>query len=132
MTRKGNGPAANDGTRERPGPTASDDGGTSGSDSDWTQVAQRSYEPDIDEELTTTIVFAIAAAMGVEPTDLGPPPLYGAVDASAIEYSLFVEEPGSGGRNGGGCVDFRYDGYRVEVRSDGWVRVYERSDGREP
>jgi|AntRauTorcE11898_2_1112593.scaffolds.fasta_scaffold39313_2 hypothetical protein len=131
MTREKDGPTANDGTRDRTGPTASSDGGTVGADSEWTQVAQRSYDPELEEELTTTIVFAIADAKDVEPTELKSPPLYEVVDASALRDTLFEHGGGYERLDGNGTVTFQYDGHLVEVSDDGWVQVYESAATRE-
>lgn len=94
-------------------------------DAHWHQIAQRLYDPGRDEELTTAIVFALADAAGVEPTELTSPPLYEVVDAAAIEETFF----GSGrAKPGSGTVEFRYEEYRVEVRSDGWIHVFEQTE----
>ena len=94
----------------------------------WRQVAQRLYEPDGDEELTTAIVFAVADAAGVSPTEVRSPPLYEVVDAAAIEDVFF----GSGRETRGtGTVEFRYQGYRVEIRSDGWIVIFEPDEPEE-
>ena len=95
---------------------------TPGDDTRWRQVAQRLYEPDGDEELPTAVVFAVADAAGVSPTEMTSPPLYEVVDATAVEDGLF----GSGREKpDAGTVEFRYAGYRVEIRSDGWILIFE-------
>lgn len=96
-------------------------------DGSWTQVAQRYYDPDRDAELATVIVVTVAEAEGVAPTELKVPLLYECVDAPALEDAFFGRDGGAS-RRGGGTVEFRYDDYRVTVRSDGRVQVYERAD----
>lgn len=49
------------------------------------QAVQRHYDPDEMGELTVAIVFAIAEAAGVSPTEMESPPLYTVIDASALE-----------------------------------------------
>ncbi len=94
-------------------------------DTSWRQAAQRRYDPEVDGDLSTTVVFAIAAAEDVSPGDLDSP-LYDAVDVAGIEQTFFG--PGDDDRQGTGAVEFRYGDHLVRVRSDGWVQVYERSE----
>ncbi|MCU4754107.1 hypothetical protein OB919_19340 [Halobacteria archaeon AArc-curdl1] len=98
-------------------------------DTQWRQVAQRHYEHDRDTELTTAIVFAIATAKDVSPTEIRSPPLYEAVDVAAIEAAFFRLGRDAGARQGTGTVEFRYTDYLVKVTSDGWIQVYERGLG---
>lgn len=131
MTRRSDGPTVSDGATGRNRPTASDGSGSRDGDGAWTQVAQRNYDPDLDEELTTTIAFALAAAEDVQPIDLKAPPLYEVVDASALQDTLFENGNGQADRRGSGTVEFYYGEYRVEVGSDGWVQVYESTNGEQ-
>lgn len=96
-------------------------------DTHQTQVAQRHYDPDGQEELTTAIIYAIAEATGVSPGELKAPPLYEFVDVDGIKQTFFSLGNNGDSRQGTGSVEFPYMEYRVEVRSDGWVRVYERT-----
>ncbi|RBI63921.1 hypothetical protein DMJ13_05280 [halophilic archaeon] len=108
---------------------AGNGGPTTGHDSDWTQVAQRHYDPDDDNgELTTALVFAIADAKGIAPTDLKSPPVYDCIDAAALEETFFGPDLDGESRHGVGTVEFRYDGYLVQTKSDGWIQVYEPAD----
>jgi hypothetical protein len=91
-------------------------------DARWSQVTQRHYDADGERELTTAIIFALAAAEGVAPAEMDGPPLYDSVDAAALEET-FVGPEGSGG-----TVTFRYADYRVTVRSDGWIAVSEPAE----
>ncbi|WP_254280112.1 HalOD1 output domain-containing protein [Haloarcula marina] len=65
------------------------------------------------ERLSETVVEAVAAAEGVDPTDLSET-LYPAINADALDV-LFVESSGS--------VTFEYNGYEITVASDGDVSV---------
>ncbi|MFC6976220.1 HalOD1 output domain-containing protein [Halomicroarcula sp. GCM10025709] len=94
----------------------------------WSQVAQRCYRPGGNRELTTTIVFAIAAASDVSPEEVKSPPLYESVDVPAIEAAFFGSDSSGESRDGTGAVTFRYAEYRIEVRSDGWVFVSEPAE----
>ncbi len=115
-------------TKETDGGTMSDDDPTSGGDTHWSQVAQRHYEPNGQGELTTAIVYAIAEAEGVSPSEVKSPPLYESVDVPAIEDAFFGPDVTAGSRQGVGTVEFQYTDYLVKVRSDGWIQVYEPTE----
>lgn len=102
--------------------TFTDDGPTD-PDTEWTLAARTHYDPERDDELSTEVVYAIAEAEGVSPTELTSPPLYDAIDITAVRNALFGPGVGRGASEGLGIVEFRYAGYLVEVRSDGWIRV---------
>lgn len=95
----------------------------------WTSVTQRHFDPDTDGDLTTALVFTIAEAEGVDPTALKSPPLYEIVDAPALQQTFFGPDIAGDSRQGAGAVGFRYNEYLVNVRSDGWIQVYEQSSG---
>lgn len=89
----------------------------------WVQVHQSHYDPTGDGEFVATLVSAVADAKGVDPLDYREmPPLYDSFDTEALEEALFrhpwVDE-------GIGTMTFGYNGYRVVLRSDGWMFVYE-------
>jgi hypothetical protein len=105
-----------------------EDDPTSGADTRWSQVAQRHYEPDGSAELTTAIIYAIAEAEGVSPSEVKSPPLYESVDVPAIEDAFFGPNVAGESRQGVGTVEFHHTDYRVKVRSDGWVQVYESTE----
>jgi len=90
-----------------------------------TPIAQRHFDPDEGDELATAIVFALADAMEVSPSEVTDPPLYDAVDVTALENTFFgprtVTETE---RQGVGTVEFRYADYLVRVRSDGWIQIH--------
>ncbi|WP_424015940.1 HalOD1 output domain-containing protein [Halorubrum xinjiangense] len=96
----------------------------------WNRVAQRLYDPEGNGELVTDIVFAVADAEGVEPTELEAR-LYHTIDPEGIERAFFGPEPTEAARNGTESVEFRYAGYLVDVRSDGF-HVYEPFDPDRP
>lgn len=100
-----------------------DDDATGEAETEWRQTTQRHFDPDDGGELTTEIVFAIADARGVAPSDVTTPPLYECVDVPALESALF----GNGTRQGVGSVNFRYTDFLVTVDSDGWIRVAEQA-----
>lgn len=110
------------------------DGGAPGddtarvADTRWSQVAQRHYDPDRRDELTTAIVYTIAEAEGVSPSELKSPPLYETVDVPAIEAAFFGPDVRERSRQGVGTVEFRYTEYLVKVRSDGWIQLYESTE----
>lgn len=112
-------------TKSNNGGTNSGDNPSLDQDTHRQQVAQRLYEPDRDGGLTTAIVFAIADAKDVSPSELKSPPLYETVDAAGIENAFFGSNTDESARNGAGSVEFRYTKYLIIVRSDGWIQVYE-------
>lgn len=105
-----------------------EDDPTSGADTHWSQVAQRHYEPDGKGELTTAIIYAIAEAEGVSPSEVKSPPLYECVDAAAIEDAFFGQDVSEESRQGVGKVEFQYTDFLVKVRSDGWIQVHEPTE----
>jgi len=115
-------------TKKTNGGIMSNDDSISRTDSHWTQVAQRHYEPNGQGELTTAIVYAIAEGDGVSPSEVKAPPLYESVDVPAIEDAFFGQDVTGESRQGVGTVEFQYTEYLVKVRSDGWIQVYEPSD----
>jgi hypothetical protein len=114
-------------TRSDSGGTHSEDDPALDRDTHWRQVAQRLYDPDQDGGLTTVIVYALADAEDVPPTEMKSPPLYETVDVSGIEQAFFGMHTDET-RRGTGVVGFRYTEYLVKVRSDGWIQVYEPSE----
>lgn len=108
------------------------DSRTADSDIRWSQVVQQHYEPDGTDELTTTIIFAIAEAEGVSPSEIQSPPLYTCIDAPALEDTFFGPDVTDKARHGTGTVAFRYTDYLVKVRSDGWVQVFEPTQTDSP
>lgn len=93
---------------------------------EWELAVQRPYEPDSPGDLTETIVAAVADAEGVSPRDVKCPPLYEVVDTAALESAFFGREAHTSEARP--QTEFEYRGYRVVVRSDGWILVHERRD----
>lgn len=119
-------------THRSDGSTMDDDDPTTTPDTHWSQVAQRHYEPGGKGELTTAIVFAIAEARGVSPSEVKSPPLYEVVDAPALEDTFFGSDVADQSRQGTGTVEFRYTDLLVKVRSDGWIQVFESTEKDSP
>lgn len=93
---------------------------------DWVQIHQAYYDREGEEELGTTLVLAIADAIDADP--LAPsqmPPLYESVDAQALEETFFGPMGAGTRRDEGGAVTFHYNGYKVALRADGWIFIYE-------
>lgn len=90
---------------------------------EWTRVVQCRYDP-TEGTLATTLVFAVAEAMDVDPTEVRSPPLYDCIDATALERAFFGTGPAGSQPNATGAVHFHYRDYLVRVRSDGHVEVY--------
>ena len=107
-----------------------DDEPTLAGETPWQPVAQRHYEPDRDGDLTTAIVYAIADAENVDPIEVTAPPLYDCVDVAGIEQAFFGPTAEVAPRGGTGTLEFRYTGYLVTVRSDGWIQVSEPAEHR--
>lgn len=69
------------------------------------------------------VIEAVAAAEGVDPTDIEPPqyePLYTVIDPEALDELFW---PHGSTQRGTGVVHFTYEGYDVTVSSDGSVSV---------
>ena len=73
-----------------------------------------------DDELSETIVSAVASVLGSEPTDLSP--LYEVVDPDALNR-LYAPTPTAHMRPGGGCLTFSYNGCLVTAYWDGAVEI---------
>jgi hypothetical protein len=85
--------------------------------------AQAHYDHDEQHDLTTTIIFAVADAEGVDPVEIKTPPLYDYVDAVAVEEALFGPARRRQNHTGTEAIAFSYRGHDITVRSDGWVSV---------
>lgn len=92
-------------------------------DTEWDVVTQIPYEPSGADGLTTTIIYAIADAEDVSPSDITNPPLYEVIDTAALDDALFGA--GTGARTGECATEFMYRDYRVVVQTDGWIQVHE-------
>ena len=93
---------------------------------DWVQIHQAHYDREGEEELVTTLMEAIAEAINADPLDPSQmPPLYESVDAQALEETFFGPMGAGTRRDEGGAVTFHYNGYKVALRIDGWIFIYE-------
>ncbi|WP_224447853.1 HalOD1 output domain-containing protein [Haloprofundus salilacus] len=95
-------------------------------DAEWEVVTQVPYDPSEADGLTTTIVYAVAEAEDVSPSDIKQPPLYEVVDTAALESALFGSE--SSIRATQCSTEFMYRGRRIVVETDGWVIVHEQAE----
>jgi hypothetical protein len=93
-------------------------------------VGQRYYDRDTDDELVTTLVSSIAEALDVDPFDsTRMPPLFYYLDPELLETVLFESTTTEVGHDPEKTMIFDYVGLTVAVRNNGWVFVYEPTDG---
>ena len=83
-----------------------------------TPVADAKYDFESDRSATEAIIWALADAVDVDPTDL--PPLFDYVDPDALN-ALF--DPNDRVTDGDALLSFQVDTWNVFVRSDGRIRV---------
>lgn len=95
---------------------------------EWDLVEQKPFELEDTDGLTTTIVYAVAEAEGIAPRHLKHPPLFEVVDTAALEAAFFGNHTNGRSHDPNSSTEFMYRDYRVVVRSDGWVQVYERNE----
>jgi hypothetical protein len=92
----------------------------------WNLVEQAHYDREGDRELATALVTAIADAKDVDPLDSAAmPPLYESLDVAALEATFFGPSGAGPDHQEDGLVTFHYTGYKVALRDDGWIFVYE-------
>jgi hypothetical protein len=92
----------------------------------WVQVNQAHYDRESDGELATKLIFTIADTKDVDPLNYDElPPLYESIDAQTLEETFFGPSGAETERDESGAVEFRYIGYKVVLRADGWIFVYE-------
>ncbi|WP_458186938.1 DUF7344 domain-containing protein [Haladaptatus sp. NG-WS-4] len=96
-------------------------------DSGWRLVQQAHYDRAGRDDLTT-IIAAVADAEGVSPPDITEPVLYDCVDIAALEDAFFGPSVAGERRDAVGSVEFQFAEYRIELKSDGWIAVYEPAD----
>lgn len=84
---------------------------------DWRLVHVVHHDQEGLDDLSSTVARGIAAAKGVEPTELQPP-LAAVVRLEAID-DLFAR------RESPIRVEFLYAGYKVTIRSDDRIRIHE-------
>ncbi|GAA0235873.1 HalOD1 output domain-containing protein [Haladaptatus pallidirubidus] len=105
--------------------------GNGSNDPDMTFVTQAHYDRESHRDLTTEIIFAIADAEDITPTEIKDPPLYECVDIAAIEDGFFGPKVNGRTRDSARSVAFQYNQYRVAVASDGWITVSEPAEYEE-
>jgi hypothetical protein len=81
-------------------------------------VVDARFEKGGEETITDALVGALAAAEGVEVTDIDP--VYDAVDLDALERLLGNHE---GAADAERLLSFTFDRWNVFVRADGRIRV---------
>jgi hypothetical protein len=91
----------------------------------WRLATQVKYDRDDDTELAPVIVRAVADVKGVDLLDSALPPLYDSLDTAALEETFFGLSETRTVDDEAGAVTFTYDGFRVALKSDGWIFVYE-------
>ena len=90
---------------------------------EWTQIDQAHYDDETDD-LVATVVTAVADAKGVDPLNPNAMrPLYEVIDLAAIEAAFFGRPTYDA--HDGGFITFEYVGYKIAIRSDGWIFIYE-------
>ncbi|WP_311171358.1 HalOD1 output domain-containing protein [Halobellus ordinarius] len=87
-------------------------------------VVDAEYDVQSDSSATEAIIWAVADAVGVDPTAL--PPLFDYVDPDALNALFARRDKGTGG---GTILSFQIDTWNVFVRSDGRIRI---CDGTQP
>lgn len=91
----------------------------------WMQVHQSHYEHTGDGEFVAALVSAVADAKGVDSLDYDEmPPLYDSFDTETLEGAFFSRSS-EATQEEIGMMSFAYNGYKVALRSDGWIFVYE-------
>jgi len=90
-------------------------------------VVDARFEKDGEETITDALVGALAAAEGVDATDVDP--VYEAVDLDALEQ-LFEDHDGAADAEG--LLSFTFDTWNVFVRADGRIRVCDGTRHVEP
>lgn len=89
-------------------------------------VYQVTHDWGSDGSISYTIVEAISAASGQDPTEIGQ--LSDAVDPDALD-ALFRPLDGEPVRTDGGRVEFSHDGFDVTVAANGTVTVRPSGEG---
>jgi hypothetical protein len=93
-------------------------------------VGQRYYDRESDDELVTALVSSVAEVLDADPLDSTQmPPLFYYFDPELLETVLFEFRPGRVDQDPEKTMIFDYVGLTVAVRNNGWVFVYEPTDG---
>lgn len=78
----------------------------------------------VSNDVSRTVVEAVAEAKGIDPLELTPP-LYEVIDPDALDQ-VFAASQTNGRMNG--QVTFSYNEYEVTVCGDGYISVKERDE----
>lgn len=119
--------STDEGDRQRSDPSIAADPDVPG-DADWRLEIQVPFDQGEGQDLTSTIIVAIAEAEGVAPSEIKMPPLYDVVDVAALEAAFFGSATNEGADHVHRLAEFMYRGHRVVVRTDGWVQVFSAED----
>jgi hypothetical protein len=92
-----------------------------------TPVVDAEYDFESDSTAIEAIIWALADAVGVDPTELSP--LFDYVDPDALN-ALF--DPSDRTSEEDTLLSFRVDTWNVFVRSDGRIRVCDATQPTEP
>lgn len=92
-----------------------------------TPVVDAEYDVESDCSATEAIIWALADASGVDPTDL--PPLFDYVDPDALN-ALF--DPHDRVMDKSTLLSFQVDTWNVFVRSDGRIRICDATQPTDP
>ncbi|WP_348610948.1 HalOD1 output domain-containing protein [Halobaculum rarum] len=92
-----------------------------------TPVVDAEYDFESDRSATDAIIWALADAVGVDPTGL--PPLFDYVDPDALN-ALFDSSVRR--TDGDALLSFQVDTWNVFVRSDGRIRVCDATQPTDP
>lgn len=92
-----------------------------------TPVVDTKYDPESDHSAIEAITWALADAVGVDPTDL--PPLFDYVDPDALNALFDSYQRAANGLN---LLSFQIDTWNVFIRSDGRIRVCDTTQPSDP
>jgi len=92
-----------------------------------TPVVDAEYDPESGSSAAEAVIWALADAAGVDPTDL--PPLFDYVDPDALDALFNHYERGA---DSDSIFNFQVDTWNVFVRSDGRIRVCDATRPTEP
>lgn len=81
-----------------------------------------------DEPISYTVVMALAAVRGTDPTEL--PPLYDSIDVDALD-ELFAPSPADDA-DGDGSITFTHADHEVVIYADGWITIDPIDDRMNP
>lgn len=92
-----------------------------------TPVVDAQYDHETDSSVTEAIIWALADAVGVDPTDF--PPLFDYVDPDALDALC---DPSDGVTDEATVLSFQVDTWNVFVRSDGRIQICDATQPTDP